>query len=221
MENQLLRAKPSQGRSRPEKPALFPSPTCVRELVLRQVYAHNGAVPRHSNSLASSASVLLLAALVVMVTTPARAVILWSDTASRVIHATDAGVDILGGAVKRDNTASDALYFKLKVDPLSDVANEPYFAVFQLFEGDEPRLAVGNAPDAWGYSACFTSETGPSNRVAGEFDLKSSKPEATGLGVFKPYELPSHNHERTIIFKVQYIPGGDDLITVWLSPNVS
>ena len=153
--------------------------------------------------------------------TPVCAAILWSDTASRVIHATAEGVDILGGAVKRDDTASDALYFKLHVDPLSDAANEPYFAVFQLFEGDEPRLAVGNAPDAWGYSACFTSETGPSNRVAGEFDLKSSKPEAAGLGVFKPYELPSHNHERTIIFKVQYIPGGGDLITVWLSPNLS
>jgi len=164
---------------------------------------------------------LLLTALVVMAATPARAVILWSDTASRVIHSTDAGLDILGGAVKRDDTASDALYFKLHVDPLSDAANEPYFAVFQLFEGDQPRLAVGNAPEAWGYSACFTSETGPSNRVSGEFDLKSSKSEAGGLGVFKPYELPSHNHERTIIFKVQYIPGGDDLITVWLSPNLS
>jgi signal transduction histidine kinase len=147
--------------------------------------------------------------------------ILWSDPASRVIHATGAGVDILGGAVKRDDTASDALYFKFHVDPLSDAASEPYFAVFQLFEGDHPRLAVGNAPEAWGYSACFTSEIGPSNKLSGEFNLNSSKPEAAGLGVFKPYELPSHNHERTIIFKVQFIPGGDDLITVWLDPNLA
>jgi two-component sensor histidine kinase len=80
---------------------------------------------------------------------------------------------------------------------------------------------VGNAPEAWGYSACVTSETGPSNRVAGEYDLKSSKPEAAGLGVFKPYELPRHGQERTIVFKIQYVPGGDDLVTVWLNPDLS
>src|ERR1017187_10209217 len=95
---------------------------------------------------------------------PARAVVLWSDPASRVIHATPEGTDILGGAVKRDDTASDVLYFKFHVDPLSDAASEPYYALFQLNEGDTHRLAVGNAPEAWGYSACYTSETGPSNR---------------------------------------------------------
>ena len=151
---------------------------------------------------------------------PACAAILWNDAGARVIHKTGDGLDILGGALKRDDAANDALYFRFRVDPLSDAANEEYFALFQLFEGDEPRLAVGNAPEAWGYSACFTSETGPENKVAGEFNLKSSQPEAAGLGFFKPYELPSHNRVRTIIFKVQYVPGGDDLITVWLSPNV-
>ena len=29
-----------------------------------------------------------------------------------------------------------------------------------------------------------------------------------------------HDVERTIIFKVQYVPGGDDLVTVWLNPNL-
>jgi signal transduction histidine kinase len=107
------------------------------------------------------------------------------------------------------------------VDPLSDVANEPYYALFQLNEGDTHRLAVGNAPEAWGYSACYVSETGPSNRAAGEFNLKSSHPEGSGKGSFLPYELPSHNHEKTIVFKVQYVPGGDDLVTVWLDPNLT
>ncbi len=151
---------------------------------------------------------------------PVRAGMLWSDPGARVIHTTPVGVDILGGAVKRDDKANDALYFKFRVDPLSDAANEPYLAVFQLSEGDRFHLAVGNAPEAWGYSAYFTSETGPSNQVAGEFDLKSSQPEAAGLGIFKPYELPRHDQKRTILFKVQYVPGGDDLITVWLSPNL-
>jgi signal transduction histidine kinase len=154
----------------------------------------------------------------------ARATVLWSDPASRVIHATPEGTDILGGAVKRDDTASDILYFKFHVDPLSDAANEPYYALFQLNEDGTNRLAVGNALEAWGYSAAYTSETGPSNKYAadaGEFNLKSSHPEGSGLGGFMPYELPSHNYEKTIVFKVQYVPSGDDLITVWLDPNLT
>ena len=149
---------------------------------------------------------------------PTRAAVLWSDPASRVIHATPVGTDILGGAVKRDDTASDVLYFKFHTDPLSDAANEPYYALFQLCEGDQYRLAVGNAPEAWGYSACYVSETGPSNRAAGEFNLRSAHPEAGSLGALMPYELPNHNHEKTIVFKVQFVPGGDDLVTVWLDP---
>jgi signal transduction histidine kinase len=155
---------------------------------------------------------------------PARATILWSDPGSRVIHATPDGTDILGGKVKRDDKASDALYFKFRVDPLSDPADEPYYALFQLVETNKVRLGVGNALEAWGYSAAFTSEIGPSNKVAsdsGEFNLRSAHPEAAPMGETLPYELPSHNHPRTIIFKVQYVPGGDDLVTVWLDPNLS
>lgn len=150
-----------------------------------------------------------------------RAEILWSDFGARVIHNTPVGSDLIGGALKRDDRASDALYFKFHVDPLSDVASEPYYAVFQLLEGGSPRLAVGNAPEAWGYSAFHTSETGPENKVAGEYNLNSAQPEAAGLGTFKPYELPSHKNERTIVFRVQYVPGGDDLITVWLNPRLT
>jgi len=155
--------------------------------------------------------------------TPLSGAVLWQDHGARVTHNTGEGVDILGGAVRRDDTASDALYFKFHVDPLSDIASEPYFTAFQLFEGNEPRLAVGNAPEAWGYSAFYTSETGPSNALAGEFNLRSAKPEAAGLGVYRPYELPvsDHEHQRTIVFKVQYVPGGDDLITVWLMPHLT
>jgi len=152
---------------------------------------------------------------------PARATILWSEPASRVIHDTPEGTDILGGAIKRDDTARDALYFKFHVDPLSDVADEHYLALFQLNEGDTNRLGVGNAWEAWGYSASYTSETGPSNRAAGEFNLQSAHPEGAGQGGFQPYELPNHNHDRTIVFKVQYVPGGDDLVTVWLEPNLT
>src|SRR5579862_257208 len=159
-----------------------------------------------------------------VLTTPAHAAILWSDPGSRVIHSTPDGTDILGGKVKRDDKASDALYFKFRVDPLSDPADEPYYALFQLVESNKVRLGVGNALEAWGYSAAYTSETGPSNKVAidsGEFNLRSAHPEAAPMGETLPYELPSHNHPRTIVFKVQYVPGGDDLVTVWLDPNLT
>lgn len=154
----------------------------------------------------------------------ARAEILWSDRASRVIHSTPDGTDILGGKVKRDEKASDLLYFKFHVDPLSDAAAEPYYAFFQLVENNRLHLAVGNAEEAWGYSAAFTDEVGPSNKVAGdggEFNLRSSHPEAGPMGVELPYELPNHNHDITVVFRVQYVPGGEDLVTVWLNPDLS
>lgn len=151
----------------------------------------------------------------------ATAEILWSDPDPRVIHKTPDGSDLLGGAVHRDDTANDALFFRFQVDPLSAVSVEPYFAGFQLFEGNEPRLGVGNAPEAWGYSAFNTAETNTLQGKAGEFDLKSANPEAAGLGAFKPYELPHHSQPRTIVFKVQYVPGGDDLVTVWLNPRLT
>jgi len=163
--------------------------------------------------------------LLVVGGTAARAKILWSEPASRVIHSATAGTDILNGAVKRDDTASDVLYFKFHVDPLSDVANEPYFALFQLNTGETNHLALGNALEAWGYSAAFAAETGPENKTnvadACEFNLKSAHPEGSELGGFRPYELPSHNHDRTIVFRVQYIPGGLDLVTVWLDPDLT
>jgi len=152
---------------------------------------------------------------------PAPARILWSDPDARTVHYTGEGVDILGGAVKRTSTNNDALFFKFHVDPLSDQGAEPYFAGFQLFEGDEERLGVGNGLEAWGYSAYMAAETGPSNAVnSGEFNFKSAHPEPANKGVFRPYELVLQGVERTIVFKVQYVPGGADVVTVWLNPNL-
>jgi len=129
---------------------------------------------------------MLVAALLSAI--PAHATILWSDEAARVVRNTGPGEDNLGGKVKRDDKASDVLYFKFHVDPISDLASEHYFAGFQLFEGNEERLGVGNAMEAWGYSAFNTSEMGLSNRVPGEFNLNSAHPEPAHLGRFWPYE---------------------------------
>jgi signal transduction histidine kinase len=162
-----------------------------------------------------------------MAACPARADILWSQPDHRLVHKTGIGVDILGGKVRRTDTNNDALYFKFHVDPLSDAGDEPYFAGVQLFEGNTPRLGVGNAWEAWAYSAFNASELGPSNQLSTNFDncefnLQSSHPEPGATpGTFRLYELVRHDVEHTIVFKVQFVSGGDDLVTVWLNPNLA
>jgi signal transduction histidine kinase len=190
----------------------------IPPLVIPSNSSHIPAMPRPIAAIFRLLALLLVIAHLLVV--PARATILWKDEGARVVHNTGEGVDILGGKVKRDNKASDELYFRVHVDPISDVDSEPYLAGMQLFEGNQGRLGVGNAEEAWGYSAFNTSETGPSNKVADEFNFQSAHPEPANLGLFWPYEVVRHGVERTIIFKVQYVPGGDDLVTVWLDPNL-
>jgi ligand-binding sensor domain-containing protein/signal transduction histidine kinase len=141
------------------------------------------------------------------------AVVLWSDLSATLVYQTGVGTDILGGAVKRDDTSKDTLYFKFHVDPLSDTSTEEYFAAFELYDRDEERLGVGNALEAWAYSAFNVYKPG-------YIDLHSSRPEASGHGTFLDYENPHRGLESTIIFKVDYVPGGDDLVTVWLNPDL-
>src|SRR2546421_10753650 len=52
------------------------------------------------------------------------AIILWNDLGATLAHETGAGTDILGGALKRDESSSGTLYFKFHVDPLSDSSTE-------------------------------------------------------------------------------------------------
>src|SRR5947207_9382024 len=149
---------------------------------------------------------------------PAEAGILWSDLGATLVHESGEGNDILGGAVKRDDSSSDTLYFKFHVDPLSDVSTEEYFAAFQLYEGEAERLGVGNSLKAWAYSVFNTAVSGEFNKVFGDIDLSSSRPESSSPGVFLPYELPRRGIENTMVFKVQYVSGAEDKVTVWLNP---
>jgi signal transduction histidine kinase len=150
-----------------------------------------------------------------------RAEVLWSDMGGALIHENGAGKDILNGAVKRSDTSNDTLYFKFHVDPLSDVSTEEYFAGFQLYEDDTPRLGIGNSRKAWAYSAFNTSATGTNNTVAGDMDLRSSRPEVYDTNNVEPYELPRRGIGCTIVFRVQYIPGTDDVVTVWMNPSLA
>lgn len=152
---------------------------------------------------------------------PGHAGVLWSKPDSIRARDTGSGKDILHGAVKRDDTSTGTLYFKFRVDPLSDVSKEDYFAAFQLYENDTERLAVGNSLKAWAYSAFNTSETGTNNHVTGDVDLFSSRPENYNPEDVQPYELPRRGTQCTIVFKVEYVPGADDMVTVWMNPNLA
>jgi ligand-binding sensor domain-containing protein/signal transduction histidine kinase len=150
---------------------------------------------------------------------PSQAIVLWNDSGPTLAYETGAGGDILGGAVKRDASSSDTLYFKFHVDPLSDASTEDYFAFFELYEGDSERLGVGNALKAWAYSA-FVRRDETAKNADNYIDLRSAKPEPASAAAASTYEFPRRGSERTIVFKVQYVPGGDDLVTVWLNPDL-
>jgi ligand-binding sensor domain-containing protein/signal transduction histidine kinase len=168
-----------------------------------------------------SAAWLLTIAAVCAFVTPASAVILWNDPDTTLVHENAAGTDVLHGAVKRDDTANDTLYFKFRVDPLSDESTEPYFAGFELYDGDVERLGIGNALKAWAYSAFFHAEdTGVSNSLSGYIDLHTSRPEVTASGDTGSYQYPRRGVGVTIVFKIQFVPGEDDLVTVWLNPDL-
>lgn len=151
---------------------------------------------------------------------PAQAVVLWSNFDPITVDNNGAGTDLLGGAVKRDETANDTLYFKFRVEPISDETTEPYFAALELFENDTERLGVGNALDAWAYSAFFPGAQSSGVPPAGYLDLRSAHPDPNARARLADYQCPHRGKAVTIVFKVQYVPNGEDLVTVWLNPDL-
>src|SRR5207237_6755742 len=138
-------------------------------------------------------SILLTIAGVIFwaVPMPVREVILWSDSGPRIVHQTGTGNDILAGAVKRDDSANDTLYFKFHIDALSDKSTEEYFAALELFDGDIERLGIGNALKAWAYSAFFNAEqTAESAKTAEYIDLHSANPHLAEDGAPTSYQFP-------------------------------
>lgn len=193
----------------------MPAPPNITRLVSGGESPHNALMPR-------AVATVALAFWATMLCAPSQAVILWQDAGPILAHENGEGTNILHGAVSRDDTAGDALYFKFHVNPLSDASmGGTYSAGFQLFEGNTEQLGVGNSYQAWAYSAFNTLETGKNNQAPGDVDLHSASPESYEPGRFLSYELPRRGIERTIVFKVQYVPGGDDLVTVWINPNLA
>ena len=149
------------------------------------------------------------------------ATVLWQDSSKVLVHENGFGTDIMKGAVRRGGTASDTLYFKFHIDPLSDVGTEEYLAGLQFFENNTEKFGIGNSFKAYGYSAFNTAEQGNNNKVFGDVDLRSGSPEAFEAGKIVTYELPRRGLGRTIVFKVQYMPDSDDKVTVWMNPDLT
>lgn len=114
----------------------------------------------------------------------------------------------LSPGVSRNNSATGTLYFRYTVtNPASNNTTENYFAGFQLYESGNERLAVGNGWWQYAYSAFATG--------TGDYDLKSANPESPAF-----YQEVRSTDMTTIVFRVDYVNGGDDNITVWLNPNL-
>ena len=151
---------------------------------------------------------------------PSHAVVLWSSYNPVTINENGLGADLLGGALKRNGDANSTLYFKFRVEPISDENTEPYFAALELFEDDTERLGVGNALEAWAYSVFFPGAQSGGVPPAGYLDLHSAHPDTNALAHQANYQCPRRGESATIVFKIQYIPNSEDLVTVWLNPDL-
>jgi signal transduction histidine kinase len=153
----------------------------------------------------------------------ANAAILWSHPQKFLACNNWPGEDILHGAVQpRDDTSSGTLYIKFQVDPLSDLItrrahNSPYQAGLVLFKSGDVKLGVGNAADAWGYSVFSPTLRVQLNRP-GELTLASAVSDKDGN---YDYEAARRGVPRTFVVKVEFVPHGQDGVTVWLGPDLS
>jgi signal transduction histidine kinase len=148
---------------------------------------------------------------------------LWRMPGPSLAHDNGGGTDVLHGAVTpQDDTSSATLYFKFTVDPLADVSvdiDTPYQAGLTLYERGQERLGVGNglAPHAYGAFNVATQGLvwAPTTRIAGKNDYDFNfQPEAA-------VDRPRRGILRTFVVEVQFIPGGDDQVTVWLQPDLT
>jgi len=174
------------------------------------VIVHSGLVERAKSIYFG----LLLVALVTLAG-PAQGAVLWSHSRAVLVCNNGAGEDILHGAIQPQTTnSSGTLYFRIRVDPLSDTAAKvikEFEAGFMLVANGQEHLGIGNASQAMAYSALHVPKA-----PKGFQDLNSRDPEPPF-----PYEYMRGGTPRYIAFKVEYIPGQDARITVWLNPDLS
>jgi len=155
-------------------------------------------------------------------TAPLHARILWSDRDWHLLYNTNqvlpVPLSVLSGP---SDLSKSTLFFRFTVDPISDFFTEQlgkYEAGLIFSDKGNLHLGIGNAWNAWGYSAFHAAEMGFGNTDDGEFDLNTELPEVSNLSNFEP---PRYGVQRTIVVRVQFIPGETDQITVWMEPDLS
>lgn len=148
--------------------------------------------------------------------------ILWSDRSWHLLYNTNQVLPIpLSALPGHDDISKATRFFRFTIDPISDFFTEQtgrYEAGLIFSDKGDLHLGIGNAWNAWGYSAFRTAETGFGNENDGEVDLNSELAEVSGLSRFEP---PRFGVQRTIVVRVQFIPGENDQVTVWLQPDLS
>lgn len=162
---------------------------------------------------------------------PVHGKVLWHQAGPILARDNGAGEDVLRGAVPpQDNTAGSTLFFKFTVDPLSDISvrpHNPFTAGLVLCERGREHLGVGLGKVPFAYSAFHATGRGlfsppPEDAPeewngAGEYDLNCAFKGVRG-GML---DHPHRGVLRTILFRVQYIPGGDAEVTVWFQPDLT
>jgi len=145
---------------------------------------------------------------------PAHATILWNQLGTFLVHDNNEGEDLLHGAIPPQGTNSNrTLYFRLRVDPYSDAATEAisfYSCGLYFYEKGAEHLGIGNGREALAYSAI--NMTGGKK---GQQDFFSASPD---LG--KEWEYVRKGIPKTIVAKIEFHPGHDAHVTVWLAPNL-
>lgn len=172
---------------------------------------HQETVRSHIHIAARLIGIILLAAG----TQAARATVLWSHPQEVLVRDNDRGEDILRRAIKpHDQNSGGTLYFRIKVDPISDTAAKwigGFEAGFMLVEAGQERLGIGNASGAMAYSALNVPHA-----PKGFQDLNSAVPDPPFT-----YEYMRAGSPRFIVWKIEYVPGREARVTTWLSPELS
>lgn len=158
---------------------------------------------------------------------PAHGKVLWQEPGPILAHDNGAGIDVLRGAVPpQDGTSGGTLFFKFTVNPLADFGvrpKRPFTAGLVLCERGQEHLGLGVGRVAFAYSAFNATGRGldappPENWVGvGEYDLNGAFKGARG-GML---DFPHRDVLRTILFRMQYVPGGDAEVTVWFQPDLT
>jgi signal transduction histidine kinase len=167
-------------------------------------------------------AVVMIACMLLTHAVSARAAILWSHAGSILVHNNGAGEDILHGAVPPQGTNSNrTLYLKFRVNPYSDATMEGtgistfYEAGVFFYQKGAQHLGIGNGLQATAYSAINVPTNVPGVRW-NSLDFHSAEPE---LG--KEYQCVRKGTSVIILAKIEYVPGRDAHITIWLNPNLS